>query len=141
MPLETPSASPLPDAGRPGTVPSDSVLDAAALAALRSLDPTGAGKLLERVLAAFESSTSRLVAQLRTARLAADAESVKHVAHTLKSSSASIGAVKLSQLCAEIEVMLRNGQTLPALDARLALLEGEIVAALAALRGVLRGAQ
>ena len=138
MPFQTPPASPLPDAGRPEPAPPDGVLDAAALAALRSLDPTGAGKLLERVLAAFESSTSRLVVQLHTARVGADAESVKHVAHTLKSSSASIGAVKLSQLCAEIEAMLRNGQTLPALDARLAALEGEIAAALGALRSVLR---
>jgi HPt (histidine-containing phosphotransfer) domain-containing protein len=33
------------------------------------------------------------------------------VAHTLKSSMASIGALKLSALCADIERMIRNGET------------------------------
>lgn len=137
MSFQTPPASRLPLGEPPPVASPDDVLDAAALATLRSLDPTGAGRLLERVLAAFESSTSRLLAQLHVARAEADAQSVKHVAHTLKSSSASIGAVKLSRLCAEIEDMLRNGQTFPALDVRLAVLEGEIATALAALRGVL----
>ncbi len=142
MPFQAPSASPAPNPGRPEPSSPEGVLDAAALASLRALDPTGAGRLLHRVLAAFDSSTSRLVVQLRAARASADAaagaEGVKQVAHTLKSSSAYIGAVKLSLLCAEIETMLRNGQTLPALDARLTLLEDEITTALCALRAVLR---
>jgi HPt (histidine-containing phosphotransfer) domain-containing protein len=33
---------------------------------------------------------------------------VRLVAHTLKSSSASIGATMLSQLCSELEVTIRN---------------------------------
>jgi HPt (histidine-containing phosphotransfer) domain-containing protein len=33
------------------------------------------------------------------------------VAHTLKSSSASLGALKLSAQCADIETMIRQGQT------------------------------
>jgi CheY-like chemotaxis protein len=44
------------------------------------------------------------------ARLA-DLDLMRQVAHTLKSSSAAIGAVKFSQLCAEIETMIRSDRT------------------------------
>ena len=83
------------------------VLDAAALERLSELDPAGKNRLIERVLQAFETSTLRLVPQLHAAQQAGDLATVRHVAHTLKSSSASIGAIKLSQLCAEIEAMIR----------------------------------
>ena len=90
------------------TLPSaGSVLDADALQRLSDLDPTGANRLLERVFQAFEASALRLLPQMHEAHRAGDHAGVRHVVHTLKSSSASIGAVKLSQLCAEIESMIR----------------------------------
>ena len=84
------------------------VLDAGALDRLRELDPQGKNQLLARVAKAFETSTERLVPQLKDARRAAEPATVRHVAHTLKSASASIGALKLSQMCAEIEAMVRT---------------------------------
>jgi HPt (histidine-containing phosphotransfer) domain-containing protein len=86
------------------------VLDAQALERLRELDPTGQNKLLERVFKAFEASIDRLMPQLEAARQASDWQAVRHVAHTLKSSSASIGALELSRLCAEVEAMVRQTQ-------------------------------
>jgi len=86
----------------------DDVLDPVALARLRELDPTGENKLLERVLKAFQTAAARLMPQLEAAREANDRTTVRLVAHTLKSSSASIGAVTLSQLCSELEVTIRN---------------------------------
>ena len=83
------------------------VLDEAALQRLRELDPGGKNHLLERVLRAFEASVTRLGAQLVEARAANDMQSVRHAVHTLKSSSASIGAMRLSRLCAEIEAAVR----------------------------------
>lgn len=133
------SSSPPTGASTQGAASAaDDVLDAVALQALRSLDPTGSSKLLERVLAAFETSTSRLVPQLRAARDSADVENLKQVAHTLKSSSASIGAVKLSRLCAEIDVMIRNGLPFTALEPSIAALDAEIATVLEALRNLLR---
>jgi HPt (histidine-containing phosphotransfer) domain-containing protein len=85
-------------------------LDPAALRRLRELDPTGASRLVERVFTAFEDSAARLRAQLLAALAAGDAGGLRHVAHTLKSSSASIGAIKLSALCAEMEARARDGQ-------------------------------
>jgi len=84
-------------------------LDPAALQRLRDLDPGGRGRLLERVLEAFESSSTRLAAQLVEARERDDTAGIRLVVHTLKSSSASIGALLLARLCAEIEASLRDG--------------------------------
>ena len=84
------------------------MLDEEALQRLRDLDPGGQNRLLERVLSAFESSILRLGPQLAEARQRNDMAGVRHVAHTLKSSSASVGALRLSRLCAEIEAVVRQ---------------------------------
>lgn len=93
------------------------VLDEEALQRLRELDPGGRNRLLERVLRAFEASVLRLGPQLAEARQRDDMQGVRHVVHTLKSSSASIGALRLSRLCAEIETAVRQEapEGLPAL--------------------------
>jgi signal transduction histidine kinase/CheY-like chemotaxis protein/HPt (histidine-containing phosphotransfer) domain-containing protein len=113
--LHAPAADP-PAGG--GAVPDgaslpsglEDVLDADALQRLRELDPKGENQLLPRVMKAFESSAGRMLPQLQDASRAGDHAGVRHVAHTLKSSSASIGAIKLSQLCADIETRIRTGQ-------------------------------
>jgi HPt (histidine-containing phosphotransfer) domain-containing protein len=87
---------------------TNQVLDEAALQRLRELDPGGQNHLLERVLSAFEASILRLGPQLAEARQRKDMAGIRHVAHTLKSSSASIGALGLSRLCAEIEAAVRQ---------------------------------
>ena len=130
-----PAPSPaVPDAS---DAPASGVVDATALAALRSLDPSGKARLLERLLAAFETSISQLRPRLAAARCSGDAETVQSVAHTLKSSSASIGAIKLARLCAEMETMIRNGDHCN-LDAGVEALDAEIAAVLPVLRIRLR---
>ena len=115
------------------------MLEAQALERLRELDPTGQNKLLERVFRAFEQSIGRLMPQLDAARAGADWQAVRHVAHTLKSSSASIGAIKLSQLCADIETMVRQSQV-EDLPARLDAMGDEVARVLAALHALQGGA-
>lgn len=83
------------------------VLDEAALDRLRELDPQGKNQLLQRVAQAFHTSAARLVPQLHACAAAQDLNGVRHVAHTLKSSSASIGALRLSGQCAELESQIR----------------------------------
>lgn len=92
-------------------LPADSPLDPEALQRLFDLDPGGVNRLLERVVQAFDSSIARLMPQLAEAMASGDLDGVRSVAHTLKSSMASIGALKLSALCAEIERMIRSGET------------------------------
>lgn len=86
-------------------------LDAAALARLAELDPTGQSRLVERVLESFKTSVARLRPQWVAARVANDHAGLRMVVHTLKSSSASIGALALAARCAEVETMIRLGAT------------------------------
>jgi HPt (histidine-containing phosphotransfer) domain-containing protein len=112
------------------------VLDEASLQRLRELDPLGENRVVERVLRAFEASLIRLLPQSAQALEQGDQEALRHVVHTLKSSSASVGALELSRGCGEIENRLRL-QQLDGLDQRLAVLQAEGGRVLAAVRGLL----
>jgi PAS domain S-box-containing protein len=128
---------PVPTAA-PGAGAAPSVLDEEALARLRELDPRGENRLLERVLKAFETSVARLLPQLQDSRRLGDRAGIRHVAHTLKSSSASIGAIKLSQQCADIETMIRL-EKIEDLDVRVDAMCAEVEIVLQALRNLMDG--
>jgi HPt (histidine-containing phosphotransfer) domain-containing protein len=113
-----------------------SVLDPASLQRLHELDPQGANRVVERVLRAFEASLTRLLPQAAQALADGDHEALRHVVHTLKSSSASVGALALSEGCGEIENRLRQSQV-DGLAERLAALDAEGSLVLAAVRRLL----
>ena len=113
-------------------------LDPEALARLSELDPKGENQLLERVLRAFQTSAARLMPQLEAARLSHDRATVRLVAHTLKSSSASIGALGLSQVCAQIEALIR-AESADDLDPLLRTMRSALGAALNAIQRLLDG--
>ena len=130
-----------PSTGVPaGLVPEvevkESVLDPKAMNQLRELDPQGKSKLIERVLRAFLQSVERLLPQLEQAGRSADLAGVRHVAHTFKSSSASIGAIQLSASCADLETLIRQG-TVDNLDQRVRDLSNEIALVSKALQNLL----
>ncbi len=93
----------------PPTVAGPPLLDAEALARLRALDPGGRMGVLHRVMSTYVASIDRSLAQLQAAADGDDAEAVSRLAHTLKSSSASIGAMAMSRACSEVERRLRAG--------------------------------
>lgn len=113
-------------------------LDPEALARLTELDPKGENQLLERVLRAFQTSAARLMPQLEAARLSGDRATVRLVAHTLKSSSASIGALELSQVCAQVESLIR-AESAESLDPLLHTMRAALDAALSAIQRLLDG--
>ncbi|UZD55775.1 Hpt domain-containing protein [Caldimonas aquatica] len=90
-------------------VPDPSVFDGEALARLRELDPKGESRLLERLFRTFQSSLDKLIPQMLNAHKAGDLATMRLTAHTLKSSSASVGAARLSASCAELEAAIRAG--------------------------------
>ena len=110
-------------------------LDAETLARLALLDPSGESRLLERVLKAYQASAARLVPQLVAAQLSGDRNAIRLVAHTLKSSSASIGALALSQRCAQVEAATGEAA---ARDASPATLDADIAALRRALASTLQ---
>ncbi|MBX3623086.1 MAG: Hpt domain-containing protein, partial [Rhizobacter sp.] len=112
------------------------VLDAGALERLRELDPSGENHLMERVVSAFESSVGRLMPQLEDALNGNELGGIRHVAHTLKSSSASIGAMKLSRMCSDLETRARNEQS-DGMAERIAQLQAEVEIVRVALKSVL----
>jgi HPt (histidine-containing phosphotransfer) domain-containing protein len=112
-------------------------LDAQALARLRELDPDGRSGVVARVMQAFETSLVRQAAQLIESRDKGDAAAIGQLAHTLKSSSASLGALALSACCAEVEQAVRAGETAD-LGPRVDQLLSQAQAALAAVRAMLR---
>lgn len=115
----------------------EQVLDRDALDRLRELDPSGQSGLLDRVLGTYAVSLARLLDQLTAARGAADSAGLRHVSHTLKSSSASVGALQLSSLCADIERRVREGET-EGLEGRLDAMADEARRVLEALQPTAR---
>ncbi len=98
-------------AARGGAGGAGPVLDPDAIERLRQLDPDGSQGMLERVLRAYESSLSRQLGEISGSF--DEPDRLARAAHTLKSSSAAIGALVFSQRCADVEQMLRQTRTLP----------------------------
>jgi len=112
-------------------------LDQGALDRLRELDPDGRHGVLGRVMQAFETSLSRMLLQLQSELGQGRAATVAGVAHTLKSSAASVGAKALSQRCAEVERQRQGGHA-DGLDEDVHSLIAEGELALQAVRAMLK---
>jgi signal transduction histidine kinase/CheY-like chemotaxis protein len=124
-----------PPAGPATEEPS---LDPAALEALRAMQVEGEPDLVEALVALYLEETPGLLATLRQATADGQPDRVRKAAHTLKSSSANLGAARLASLCADLEGRGRRGD-LDGIESPLAELETEyqrVTAALAARRDV-----
>jgi HPt (histidine-containing phosphotransfer) domain-containing protein len=58
----------------------------------------------------YESNSATLIGQLREAMASPSPPALTRAAHTLKSSSALLGASGLARLCEELEALGRQGQ-------------------------------
>lgn len=74
------------------------------------------GEATAELLRLYLDSASGLVADMRRAAAQGDGKSLFQAAHTLKPGSASIGALPLSALCAEVERIGRTGALAGALE-------------------------
>jgi len=87
-----------------------SVLREEALDRIRALESESRPDVMKRVLRLYLDDTSDMVATMRAARDEGDVVRVKEVAHTLKSSSANLGAIDLSEICRSIESKVQEGR-------------------------------
>lgn len=111
-------------------------LDAQALERLRELDPDGRHGVVQRVLQTFVASLDKQLRLVAEARDRGDAVAVGNIAHMLKSSSASVGALAFSACCAALEKAIRGGAAVDlAAEVENLLTEGR--RALAAVRAIL----
>lgn len=99
--------------GGAGLGPAVPLIDPAAIERLRQLDPTGQQGVLRRVLQAYDTSLTRHLAEVAEAWEQADGDRLGRAAHTLKSSSAAVGAMAFAQHCADIEHSVREHKQLP----------------------------
>jgi len=96
--------------------PADKVvLDLQTLERIRAMRRPGGPDLLIRVIDLFVSSSNELIDTMVAASRLDDAVTLAHAAHTLKSSSANVGAMAFAELCAELEAAARGGKTPQAL--------------------------
>ncbi|MEM7041224.1 MAG: response regulator [Pseudomonadota bacterium] len=89
--------------------PRESSIDLAPIEALRSLDPSGERQLLHRAIAKFMEYSDDLLTRFENAVATGDAAETSRMAHSLKSSSANLGATDVSRHCAEIEKLAASG--------------------------------
>ncbi len=88
------------------------LLDQKALNNIRVVQRKGAPNVLEKVIRIYFENSPKLLQTLREA-VAEDqtAETVERAAHSLKSSSACLGATRLASLCGNLEEMARENRT------------------------------
>ena len=99
------------DAGRePATAPAARAdLDPTALSALSALAAGRSDDAMGRVVATYLAHTPNLIAAMKQALANADPDALAGAAHSLKSSSAQIGAQRLADLAQEAERLGRAG--------------------------------
>lgn len=107
------------------------VLDAGRIASHRQRRPG----FLERLVAAYLEEAPRNFASLEAGIAAGDLDAVRMAAHALKSSSANLGAMRLSEICQQIESAALSNDA-GAVSALMATIGGELSAADQALKAI-----
>ena len=116
------------DGGIPAALPVDNdretaaPVDRAALERLAALQPPGKNAALRKIISLYVDQAERLITALCGAVSRHDPAALEGAAHTLKSCSASLGAVSLAAICRELE-LLGRGRSLAGAGELLAALE------------------
>jgi CheY-like chemotaxis protein len=91
-----------------GDSEGEAVLDFDALDELRRMEAEAGGGLMRKVLGMYARTSVALVDAMVAAIGARDGEGVARAAHSLRSSSANVGALAMAKLCTEIEAMIES---------------------------------
>ena len=95
--------------GDSGGTTGEPVLQQQALDELRKLQSAGQPDVVERLLEVYLDSADQLVEEMQAGTKSGDAAQLQRAAHTLKSSSANIGALHLARCCRDLEGSARDG--------------------------------
>lgn len=102
-PSAEPSSPPVSNAVEPPLEPG--IFDR-----IRALQRPGAPDLVAKLIHVYLQTAPNLLQRLREAAIAGDAEALRQAAHSLKSSSANLGAQPLAALCKVLEERGRSRQ-------------------------------
>ena len=130
--LQPGAAVPVTPASAAPAAPGRTKLDLKALDSIRALQRPGAPDLLDKLVTIFWGEAQRLVQAMREGIAGGDHQTVQFAAHQLKSSSANMGALALSDLCRTLDTGARAGRMDDA-NRLLRLIEREMVRVRAAL--------
>ena len=103
--------------------------------ALMRLERFGGIKLLHEMIALFLETARERLAAAAAGFDAGDPRAIENAMHSLKSSSAQLGALRLSRLCGQAETIARGG-TIPGMEALLDECRDELARVDAWLAGV-----
>lgn len=87
-----------------------SVLDMNALARIRGLDPGGSTAILAKIITIYLDTSPEQISALKQAYAQENRDVVRKTAHSLKSSSANLGAETLSAVCKRLEIQAIDAQ-------------------------------
>jgi two-component system, sensor histidine kinase and response regulator len=112
-------AKPLSEAAEPGAEEQTPAPVAAiapermngAIEVIRTLPGNRGMEILRKVVELYLASTPTLLQTMREAESGRDPEKLKAAAHSFKSSSANLGALRLADICRELETLGRQGST------------------------------
>ena len=99
-------------------------VDFSVLVALRELQGEGEPDILNELIELFLDEVPTQLKALGEAAQMGETQSVERIAHTLKGSSASMGALRMEALCAELEEAGRS-EDLSAVSGQISRLEEE----------------
>ena len=108
--LPPPGPVPVPAPAHPHPAERD-VINRHALENIRALNRDRGDALVHKVITAYVDDTPQHLRTLRDAIAGLDAGSLRKIAHSLKSSSANVGAETLAQMCKDMEALGRTDTT------------------------------
>jgi HPt (histidine-containing phosphotransfer) domain-containing protein len=101
----------IPGRKHEGMIGDSSPIDSKVLNNIQVLQRKGGADLLSRVVRVYLDQSSNLLDDLQDAVHGNDPKAIRGRAHSLKSSSANMGAMRLTTLLKEMEEIGRNGET------------------------------
>ncbi len=85
-----------------------SSLDPEAISRIKQLQRADSANMLLKIIDLYLEKSPELMQEISQAISTGDADKLRHAAHSLKSSSASLGANEMASLCSELEKMGRD---------------------------------
>jgi HPt (histidine-containing phosphotransfer) domain-containing protein len=89
-------------------VPDLPTIDPDAIANLRDLNPGDGGEFLREIIGIYIEDTPKRLADLRTCLASGDVPTFTRAAHTVKGSSANVGALALKAIAERLELVSRK---------------------------------
>ncbi|HRH14350.1 MAG TPA: response regulator [Azonexus sp.] len=109
LPQTGTAADPPPaESAAPVVTAGEQAVNPRALDAIRQLPGANGALLVERVIQAYRADAPARLAEMRAASEAGDADALRKAAHSMKSSSANVGAEGLATVCKALEMIGRG---------------------------------